>query len=66
MNISVFCDGRDVYVNREPIKNYASLNVVLGVKYALLLVICATFVLLQDNYDLFYRIEYLLPYLISA
>ncbi|PNT92042.1 hypothetical protein CDQ83_00185 [Clostridium thermosuccinogenes] len=66
MNISVFCDGRDVYVNREPIKNYASLNVVLGVKYALLLVICATFVLLQDNYDLFHRIEYLLPYLISA
>jgi len=66
MNISAFCDSRGVYVNREPIKNYASLNTVLWVKYALLLVICAAFVLLEDNYDLFYRIEYLLPYLISA
>jgi hypothetical protein len=66
MNISVFRSGRDVYVNREPIKNYASKNVVSGVKSALLPVICANSGLLQDNCVHFYRVECLLPHMVSA
>ncbi len=66
MNISAFYSNGSVYKNCECIKGYAFKNAAVGVKYALLPVICANSGLLQDHCAHYSRIECLLPHISPA
>jgi len=61
MNLTIIVDEDEVFAACEYIKGYTFNNAAVGVKYALLPVICAIFGLSQDRYVHLSRIECLSP-----
>ena len=66
MNVCIFNINGIVYINCEYIKGFTFNNMMLGVKSALLPVICANIGQVRDYFVHFRRIECLLPHVSIA